>query len=82
MKCCEQEMTTPFCPHCGKESKSSKMTLLTYLKSQREGYLKRVTILKKHGTTDGAKRRLARLSEHLERRNQWIRFVSNSPNEF
>lgn len=42
MKCCGKEMTTPYCPSCGKGSSEPLVTLLAHVRKNATGHRKRV----------------------------------------
>jgi hypothetical protein len=76
MKCCEQELSTPFCPHCGNRAESPLLTLVAHVQKGRNVYAKDVervaTAVNTYPNNPHYKKRLASKKKILSKWDSWL----------
>lgn len=86
MKCCKEDVTTPFCPHCGKPNKSSPLLgLMVHLQNHRNGYAQSVQRTEGHVKSypgdERHEKQLVAKKTILSKWDQWIEALQNVINE-
>ena len=76
MKCCKEEMTTQFCPHCGKQADSSLFGLLSHIRVHRNVFaqsVERIELLTQtHPDNDSLARGLVLKKKILSKWDSWV----------